>query len=127
MDRQNNQKPKVLAENESWSGVREDGFDNVLKSKNHQFTLNVYKITEKDINGSLSVSYNGDIEHKSEFTGRGYQNEDIIYYEILLKTPRTETYLWGDSTIDSFWLKYNTKTNQFIISSGMYSAEMEKK
>lgn len=127
MDRQNNQKPKVLAENESWSGVREDGFDNVLKSKNHQFTLNVYKITEKDINGSFSVSYNGDIEHKSEFTGRGYQNEDIIYYEILLKTPRTETYLWGDSTIDSFWLKYNTKTNQFIISSGMYSAEMEKK
>ena len=84
-------------------------------------------MTEKDINGNFSVSYNGDIEHKSEFTGRGYQNEDIIYYEILLKTPRTETYLWGDSTIDSFWLKYNTKTNQFIISSGMYSAEMEKK
>lgn len=128
MERQNEDEPKVLAENKSWSGLGDDGCYNVLKKKNHLFELNVSKMTEADISGTLTVSYNGETDHHSKFTGRGYEDEGIVYYEVLLETPRTDENIINPITIDRFWLEYNTETGIFEIPpSAIYSVKMEKK
>jgi RNA polymerase sigma factor (sigma-70 family) len=128
MERQDKDDPDVLAENKSWSGLGEDGCYNVLKNKNHLFELNVSKMTEADISGTLTVSYNGKTDHHSKFTGRGHDDEGIVYYEVLLETPRTETNIMTSITIDRFWLEYNTETGIFEIPpSAIYSVKMEKK
>lgn len=128
MERQDKDEPKVLAENKSWSGLGDDGCYNVLKKKNHLYELNVSKMTEVDISGTLTVSYNGETDHHSKFTGRGHEDEGIVYYEVLLETPRTETNIITSITIDRFWLEYNIETGIFEIPpSEIYSVKMEKK
>ena len=128
MERQGADEPKVLAENKSWSGLGDDGCYNVLKKKNHLFELNVSKMTEADISGNLTVSYEGKTDHSSKFTGRGYEDEGVIYYEVMLETPRTEENIIKPITVDRFWLKYHTKTSVFEIPpSAIYSVKMEKK
>lgn len=128
MERQDKNNPAVLAENKSWSGLGEDGCYNALKNKDHLFELGVSKMTEADISGTLTVSYNGKTDHLSKFSGRGYKDEGIVYYEVLLETPRTETNIMTSITIDRFWLEYNIETGVFEIPpSAIYSVKMEKK
>ncbi len=128
MERHIRGKPKVLYENTRWTGIGSDGFDNALKAPNHHFELNIYKITETDITGKFSMSYDGKIEHKSEFTGRGYEKNGIIHFEILLDTPRTEATVFGEYTEDRFWLEYDIENETFEIpSQERYSVEMEKR
>ena len=127
MKRHTNKKSKVLLENESWSGMGEDGFYVATQVKDHKFDLNVYKMSEKEISGDMTVSYNDKIDHSSKFTGRGYKKDDIIHFEIRLETPRTEEYIWGDATIECFWLEYDTKKQTFEIPFGThYQVVMEK-
>lgn len=128
MERQDKDEPKVLAENKTWSGLGDDGCYSILKKKNHLFELNISKMTEADISGNLTVSYNGEMDHHSKFTGRGYEDEGIVYYEVMLETPRTEENIIKPITIDRFWLEYNTETGIFEIPpSEIYSVKMEKK
>ena len=85
-------------------------------------------MTEADISGTLTVSYNGETDHHSKFTGRGHEYEGIVYYEVLLETPRTETNIITSITIDRFWLEYNTETGIFESPlSAIYSVKMEEK
>ena len=127
LERHTKEKPKVLFENENWSGIGKDGFYKANKTQNHQFVLNVYKMTEMDISGNLTVSYDGKIDHNSQFTGRGYEKKGVIYYEILLETPRTQKNILGESTLESFWLEYDVKKQTFEIPFGThYSVVMEK-
>jgi RNA polymerase sigma factor (sigma-70 family) len=128
MERQGADEPKVLAENKSWSGLGDDGCYNILKKENHLFELNISKMTEADISGTLTVSYNGETDHHSKFTGRGYEDEGIVYYEVMLETPRTEENIIKPITVDRFWLEYDTKTGIFEIPpSAIYSVKMERK
>lgn len=128
MERQDKDEPKVLAENKTWSGLGDDGCYSILKKKNHLFELNISKMTEADISGNLTVSYNGEMDHHSKFTGRGYEDEGIVCYEVMLETPRTEENIIKPITIDRFWLEYNTETGIFEIPpSEIYSVKMEKK
>ena len=128
LERHTREKPKVLAENKSWSGLGDDGCYNVLKKKNHLFELNVSKMTEADIIGNLTVSYEGKTDHSSKFTGRGYEDDGVIRYEILLETPRTQKNLLGDIMLDRFWLQYDLEKETFEIPFGtQYRVVMEKK
>lgn len=123
----NNRNAKVLYRNESWSGIGNDDFYNVTKNKNHNFKLDVKEMTEDEISGRFSLSYNGKADHSSDFTGRGYLKDGIIHYEILLETPRTEKNIIKPITMDRFWLEYDTKTEIMEIPSpGLYSVKMEK-
>lgn len=128
LERHTKEKPKVLFENENWLGIGKDGFYQANKTQNHQFELDVYKMTEKDISGNLTVSYNGKVDHNSKFTGRGYEKKGVIYYEILLETPRTQKYILGEITLERFWLEYDVKKQTFEIPFGThYRVVMEKK
>ena len=98
------------------------------KTNNHQFEFKIHKMSEDEISGNLTVSYDGKVDHNSEFTGRGYEKNGTIYYEILLETPRTQKNLLGDITLDRFWLEYDTKKQTFEIPFGThYSVIAEKK
>ena len=85
-------------------------------------------MTEEDINGTLTVSYEGKTDHNSTFTGRGYEDDGVIRYEILLETPRTQKNLLGDIMLDRFWLQYDLEKETFEIPFGtQYKVVMEKK
>ena len=128
LERHTKEKPKVLFENEIWSGIGKDGFYKANKTQNHLFELNIQKLTEEDINGTLTVSYEGKVDHNSKFTGRGYEKNGTIYYEVLLETPRTQKNLLGDITQDRFWLEYDIEKQTFEIPFGThYSVIAEKK
>lgn len=116
LDRVSTEKPNTLFENERWTGEGKNEFNN-SSSKDHQFELNVYKMTETDISGHLTVSYKGEIEHTSEFTGRGYIDKyNVIHYEILLETALTKKGLSDTITEDRFWMIYNIEKDTFKIN-----------
>lgn len=118
---------ETLNENVKWTGDGEDGFYNTLNKTGHIFEINVDKMTEADISGDFTLEFNGSVDHKSKFTGRGYRKNDVVYYEIKLETPRTENDFFKIS-VNSFWLHYDTKNETLTIpSSEIYSVVMEKK
>ncbi len=128
LERHTKKKPKVLHENKSWSGLGKDGFYKANQTQNHQFELNVHQMTKENISGSIAVSYNGQTDHNSKFSGRGYEDDGgVIHYEILLETPRTQKNLLGDITLDRFWLEYDIDKQTFEIPGAHYRVVMEKK
>lgn len=115
----------LLAQNEVWSGYGEDGFYNSFK-KDHLFTLEINELRTEEIAGNLTVSYEGQTDHVSEFSGRGYMENGEIHYEILLETPRSMNYII-EYTLDRFWLIYDTQTETFRTSVlDMYEFEIGK-
>lgn len=127
MERVSAQKPETLFLNEKWQGVGEDGFYNATKTKNHNFELKVYKMTETEIKGEFTVSYNETIDHSSKFKGRGYERDGVIYYEVLLETPRIKKTIITTITVESFWLGYDIEKETFEIPTRhIYSVVMEK-
>ena len=116
----------LLAKNQTWTGYGEDDFYNDAWNATHSFTLEVYEQRETEINGKLIVSYNGKIDHETEFVGRGYMANNEIHYEIKLDTPRTVVFIL-EYTLDGFWLTYDIETDTFKTSAlATYSFELEK-
>ena len=114
----------LIAESGTWTGYGTDSFYNVLKKENHLFELDIFYLTESEISGHLTVSYNEQIDHASNFTGRGYRVDEMLYYEILLETPRTQNNII-EITVSTFWLAYDCTAESFeILLSNMYGATM---
>lgn len=122
-----NTNPKTLFENEKWLG---DGtpVDSGEIPMRHQFVLNVYKMTETDISGHLTISYNGEIEHDCEFTGYGYLDENNnMDYSILLKKFSNDDSVPIEYRDYSGWLCYNIEKDTFnLITTTAYYAEMKR-
>lgn len=116
MERQSEDPLPVLIAGKSWSGLGTDGFYIVTKKENHLFVLDVYEMTEAEISGKLTVSYDGQVDHVSEFHGRGYSDGSVLHYEIKLDTPRIEENIIT-TRIDSFWMTYDLETGNFSISA----------
>lgn len=116
----------VLRKNQSWSGLGEDDFYIHIHNDDHQFDLMVEEMTAAAITGQLTVSHQGNIDHESAFTGRGYTENGYIYYEILLETPRSEKVVI-DVSVESFWMCYDTEQNTFeILSPSLYRVIMSQ-
>ena len=124
LNRAKTEKSELLAQNESWSGYGKDGMGTSLKW-DHLFVLDIYEQRIDEISGNLTVSYEGEIEHISKFSGRGYEQNGIIHYEILLETPRTETYII-ERTLDRFWLLYDIQSETFKTVLETYDFELTK-
>lgn len=107
-----NHPPKVIAADAKWSGYGEDIF--YIHPKNdHLFELDISRMTETDIRGSLTVSYNGSVDHQSDFTGRGFSRNGKIQYEIQLETIRSMTVVGTTVTADTLWLYYDPEADTF--------------
>lgn len=115
MERVGTKTPKTLARNESWSGYGRDGFYSVVDQDGHLFEVYIYKMTETEVTGKLKLTHYGNIDHESEFVGRGYQSNGKYNFEIKLETPRTEKYI-VENTADTFWLQYDPEADTLSIS-----------
>lgn len=105
----------ILAEGAVWSGYGEDSFAYALAYTSvdgHLFVLEVDRMTCMEISGKLTASYKGNIDHESNFTGRGYEQDGKIYYEVLLETPRTQEY-FTTTTFDRFRMVYDCEKDTF--------------
>ena len=125
MNRAESEPSQLLAKNEVWSGYGEDDFYNDFNS-DHQFTLEITELRTDTIHGKLTVSYNGQTDHASEFSGRGYTLDGELRYEILLETPRSMNFI-VEYTLGGFWLYYNPETETFYTPPlSTYSFEASK-
>ena len=105
----------LLAENRKWKGEGEDSLC-ALSPAGHLFEVDIEKMTETKVNGTLKV-FNGEtLEHESTFAGRGYNEEGIVYFEVKLDTPRTEEFFLVH-TEEKFVMTYNCETEELTVSS----------
>lgn len=129
MKRQTKEKPANIMENESWSGTGRDLAYLLLPTSHRQFDLDVDQMSEEDIRGKLTVYKDGELDHETEFTGRGYEKSGRINYEIMLEKPYTiTTATCGEEVLDRFWLWYDIEEQKFLlyVVGITYSVEMEK-
>lgn len=107
----------VLAENAVWSGYGTDLFySRPSQQENHLFTLEVTQMTGTAIAGRLTVSYQGQTDHVTAFTGRGFTRGNEIHFEIHLEEPRQEKQIIM-LTVDNFWMIYDRDEDTFRIPS----------
>ena len=117
---------RVLMENAHWSGLGKDEFDFYGRSE-HLFELDISRMTEDAVSGKLTVSSEGNVDHLTDFTGRGYFADGIYTFEVKLETPRTSDSILTPITADRFWLRYNPESASInIFYLAVYSATLEE-
>ena len=111
MDRQSTEESKLLEENVTWAGDGEDSACSPF-SDDHRFELQVEELREETITGRLILTHNGETEHDTTFTGRGFKKNGKFYYEVKLDTPRhVKNIIQID--IDKLWLIYDPVADTF--------------
>ena len=125
MERAGKTGPKVLTAKAKFSGLGEDNFYNSLANDGHLFEMDIEKMTEAEIRGTLKVSLNGNTDHLTEFEGRGYLHQGEYRYEIKLHSPRTQSGLI-DLALDTFWLYYDPAADTLTIPIGLYKVVMSR-
>lgn len=117
--------PKEILKKGSWSGQGEDSL--YVKSQGHDFRIEAKNITESSIEGTLTVSYEGQVDQQTGFTGQGYLQNGKYYYELLLDTPRPYDLIGVNGRIDRLWLVYDKNADTMEIPWGnMYEAYMTR-
>ena len=117
---------QVLMENEHWSGLGNDEFY-ILSDKEHLFDIQIHRMTEDTVNGTLTVTCEDKVDHLTEFTGRGSLQEGIYCFEVLMETPRSNDASLLEMTADRCWLQYDPeKATLRIYYLGIYSATLER-
>lgn len=117
---------RVLMKNSHWSGLGEDGFD-LYPQKEDRFDVQIHRMTEDAVTGKLTLTGDGQVDHETEFTGRGYGKDGGYLFELLLQSPRTDDSPLFDLTADRLWLAYDPETATMqVYRLGVYSATLEK-
>ena len=124
MNRVSSVPSQILMKNTHWSGLGEDGFYTSTK-KNHLFDVDIYQMTEDAVSGKLTVSYKDKVDHLTEFTGRGYEEDGIYHFEIKLETPRSNNASVFNVTVESLWLRYDPENETLKVSGLLYGATLE--
>ena len=127
MDRVSAEPSEVLWENVTFSGIGEDNFYVGFTNEGHTFRMDITQQRMDAISGTFTVSYEDKVDHETAFVGRGFREDNKIYYEISLETPRTETYIL-ENTVDGFWLTYDLDTQTFTTEElvPMYDFQLTK-
>ena len=108
---QREKESKLLEENVTWAGDGEDSACSPF-SDDHRFELQVEELREETITGRLILTHNGETEHDTTFTGRGFKKNGKFYYEVKLDTPRhVKNIIQID--IDKLWLIYDPVADTF--------------
>lgn len=119
-----NTDPKTLLEDGKWSGVGKDSL--YVQSDGHQFDLQVDKATETTIEGRLKVSFEGNVDQDTGFTGRGFYRNGKYIYELLLDTPRPYDVFGNDGSIDRMWLVYDKNEDTMTVDAMFYDAFLRR-
>ena len=117
---------QVVMENVYWAGLGKDDFD-IYAQKEHHFGVQIHRMTEDTVSGKLTLTSEGNVDHLTEFTGRGYFENGIYSFEVMLETPRASAPPVQPITADRFWLRYNPENDSLtIFYLGVYSAALER-
>lgn len=117
---------RVLMENALWSGLGEDGFD-LLAQKEDRFEVQIHRMTGDAVTGTLTLTGDGQVDHRTQFTGRGGWKNGSYRFEVLLETPRTDDSPLFDLTADRLWLIYDPEAETLeLYMLGTYSATLKK-
>lgn len=76
-------------------------------------------MTACEISGTLTVSYEGQVDHVTAFTGRGYERDGKYHFEVLFDTPRVQKGI-QTTTLERIWLHYDPETDTFSFPSRGY-------
>lgn len=116
---------ELLLKEGSWSGLGSDSL--YVRSDGHQFRLTAEDIRENSIKGTLNVSFEGNVDQDTGFTGRGYHQNGKYIYEILLDNPRYYDMIGASGAVDRLWLVYDKNADTMEILGGhMYHAFMRR-
>lgn len=110
MNRWDGEEPKLLAENARWSGIGDNSFHlGINKEGGHLFVMDVYRMTEAEISGNLTVSCADRVHHVTEFTGVGHVHNGVnVTYMLYFATP-----VKSIIDMDHLRIDYNLSTNTF--------------
>ncbi len=72
-------------------GTGTDSFYAPPQNEDHFFYLIVYGMTDSTVSGQLIVSYDGAVDHITDFTGSGAAENGIYCFDILLENFRAES------------------------------------
>ena len=123
MDRVNTD-PKTLLEDARFAGEGKDSL--YVQSSGHRFDLTVDKATETTISGHMTLSYNGNVDQDTDFSGRGFYRNGKYIYEVLLDTPRPYDIIGTDGTVDRMWLTYDKNEDTMTLSATFYDVSMKR-
>ncbi|MBO5322630.1 MAG: RNA polymerase sigma factor [Oscillospiraceae bacterium] len=112
---------QILSQNERWSGEGLCDFC-FRQDAQHEFVLQITKMTDTAISGELIVLRDGEVEHTSTFTGRGYLTDAGASYEVQLDTPRTDTAWMSKRTVQFFWMHFDQEADTLTIDDITYTA-----
>lgn len=85
------------------------------------YTLTVETMTEKEIQGTLTVTQNGRVLHTTVFSGDGYLHGQGIYrYDLCFEPPGKDAF---GGELKGIWLRYESATGQ-MITEGYYQANL---
>lgn len=119
----------VYSEAEMWTGYGEDTLTcGTCLSNHHLYEIYIERLTNTEIVGHLTVSKDGVVSHSTDFTGRGYEKDGSVRYEIELKTPRTVEYIL-EATQQYFWMQYSVKDDVLkchFMDGGYYDFEVSR-
>ena len=111
----------------TWSGYGSDDAYGGL-NEDHLFDLRVDKLSTVDISGHLTVSYQGLVDHDTNFTGRcrPRQSNGTYAYDIVLETTRTVDNIIT-ITVDELTIIYDPADGSFAFAGiQFYEGTMEK-
>jgi hypothetical protein len=117
---------EILSKNERWSGEGRCDFC-FRQEVSHEFVLQITKMTSTTISGELTVLRDGEVEHTSTFTGRGYLTDTGASYEIRLNNPRTDTAWMSNRTVEYFWMHFDREADTLAIDDITYTATCQRK
>lgn len=84
MDRWPLEEGTSISKNEAWVGT---GHCDFCRADDHPFSVEIVEMTQSSIRGKITMYGCAHGERSSEFTARGYWDENIAYYEAQLADP----------------------------------------
>ena len=105
------------------------GYGEIFSSMSYEtrYDLEIDKLDDKFISGHLEVSNLYDIVHKTEFTGKGALENDVVRYQLDFDTPFVYTIL-GDLKYEysEIEILYDKKSETFVFND-FYKVVLERK
>lgn len=116
---------EIVEEDAKWSGIGDDRM--CIRNTGHLFEWEVYKMTKSSIEGKLTVTKDGKVEHETEFVGRGLWEGQSAYYEIDLDVTRSINVYGTEHVLDYFYINYDGEKDVFEMSGfDWYVVKMER-
>jgi len=92
------------------------------RADDHLFVMEIDEMTEISIRGKITMYADGEMEHSTEFTARGYWDDNGTYYEAQMASPWEET----GAILRTFSMTYDRETDKLSFYGMWYNAQLQR-